>query len=213
MRVVTLERIQTPRGELVLRDRDGVFEIVSNGTFLMDTSDGRSERLLVRASLEAVAGPATVLIGGLGIGFSLAEAVASVRVTSVTVVEIEPSVVAWHGSYLARFSGDAIGDPRVRVEVADVIDHISSSTSYDIICLDVDNGPDWTVTQSNRRLYDRQGLELLASRLRPGGALAIWSSHASDAFTARLASVVGRVETHTVDVPRGQPDVVFIATK
>ena len=88
-----LERVQTPRGELALRQVGEHFEIVSNGVFLMDSRDGRSERLLATAALAAHAAPRHVLIGGLGVGFTLATALADARISSVTVVEVEPTIV------------------------------------------------------------------------------------------------------------------------
>jgi spermidine synthase len=91
---VTIERVSSPRGEVVLRKRGGVYEIVSNGTFLMDTAGGASERLLARVA--SAGGARRVLIGGLGVGFTLAEALAAPGVESVTVVEVEDAVVRWN---------------------------------------------------------------------------------------------------------------------
>jgi len=88
-----VERVTTPRGELVLRQDGEHFEVISNGVFLMDTRDGRSERLLVTAALAAHPEPRSLLIGGLGVGFSLAAAVADSRLREITVVEIEPVLI------------------------------------------------------------------------------------------------------------------------
>lgn len=201
---VTVERMVTPLGELVLR-RDGAHhEIVSNGTFLMDTRDGRSERALVRAA----AGPGDrVLIGGLGVGFSLAEAL-TVGAAAVTVVEIEPAVLRWNREHLGT---EALDDPRVTVAVADLAAFLDRPGEYDAICLDVDNGPDWTVTEANAALYGDAGLARLAARLAPGGRLAVWSAGASPAFEARLRSRFADVRRIEVPVPRGGPDVVWVA--
>src|SRR5947209_8649608 len=95
-----VERVDTDRGELVLRSCGEHFDVISNGVFLMDTRDGRSERLLVRAALDAVAMPRSVLIGGVGVGFSLLEALTDHRVTRVDVVEIEPAILDWHRTHL-----------------------------------------------------------------------------------------------------------------
>lgn len=201
---VTVERLATPRGELVLR-RDGPHhEIVSNGTFLMDTRDGRSERALVRAA----AGPGDrVLVGGLGVGFSLAEALA-VGAAAVTVVEIEPAVVRWNREH---FGTAALDDPRVTVVVADLAGFLARPGEWDAICLDVDNGPDWTVTPGNAGLYSAAGLERLDARLAAGGTLAVWSAGASPAFEARLRERYGQVRRIEVAVARGEPDVVWTA--
>lgn len=204
---VTVERLQTPRGELVLR-RDGEHhEIVSNGVFLMDTRNGESERVLVRA---AVRGPgARVLIGGLGVGFSLAEAL-TLAPAAVTVVEIEPAVLRWNREHLGR--AGALDDPRVTVVLADLTDFLATGTGvHDAICLDVDNGPEWTVTVDNASLYGEAGLSAVDRHLAPGGTLAVWSANRAPAFEARLRSRYRTVQTREIPVPRGDPDVVYLA--
>lgn len=211
-RAVTVERRVTERGELVLRASAGHYEVISNGVFLMDTRAGRSERLLVQAALSVVPGNARMLIGGLGVGFSLAEAARSDRLAEITVVEIEPALVAWHRTHLSRFSARALDDPRVTVVTADIVSFLRATDQrFDAICLDVDNGPDWTVFDGNAALYGTDGTALLRSRLLPGGVLAVWSAAASTAYTERLAEHVGPVHTYRVEVPRGDPDVVYLA--
>ena len=208
-----VDRVTTPRGELVLRRVGEHHEIVSNGIFLMDTRDGRSERLLVRAAVEAHGDPRSVLIGGLGMGFSLAEATRFPSLSTVTVVEVEELVVGWHDGPLADVSGGALRDPRVEVVVADLRDHLRDHVRrYDVICLDVDNGPDWTVTDSNTGLYGPAGLAAIQRRLRPGGVLAVWSARAVPAYEDLLRGLGLRVEARSVEVPRGEPDVVYVAT-
>src|SRR5918994_420732 len=114
----------------------------------------------------------------------------------VTVVEIEPAVVRWHRSYLARWSADAMHDPRVDVVIADLGDWLRSAADrYDAICLDVDNGPEWTVTVDNEALYRKAGLDVLARRLVPDGTLAVWSSNTAPAFEALLRSRFATVHT------------------
>jgi spermidine synthase len=205
---VTVERLATARGELVLR-RDGEHhEIVSNGTFLMDTRDGRSERELVRAAL-AHAGPAArVLLGGLGVGFSLAETLA-LGAAAVTVVEIEPAVLRWNRTHLGTA---ALDDPRVTVVVDDLAAYLAAGSGrYDAVCLDVDNGPDWTVTAANAALYAEAGLAAVDRRLAAGGTLAVWSASAAPEFETRLRARYGVVHRIDVPAPRGEPDVVYTA--
>lgn len=209
-----LERVAGRLGELVLRGDGRDFEVISNGVFLMDTRGGASERLLVQAVLRELTGPARLLIGGLGVGFSLAEAVASDRVERVTVVEIEPAVVEWNRTYLAAWSGGAMADPRVEVVSADLVEWLGSTARrFDGICLDVDNGPGWTVAEANQQLYSQRGLALLREHLAPGGSLTIWSAARHDRFESRLRHAFGRVERCTVEAPRGEPDVVYAASR
>ncbi|GAB2620893.1 spermidine synthase [Streptomyces capparidis] len=216
---VVLDRRTGPWGEVALRRRGGergTYEIIANGCFLMDTSDGRSERLLVRAALDAL-GPRerpTVLIGGLGVGFSLAEAAAEPRWGRIVVVEREQAVIDWHrGGPLARFSGAALDtDPRVELVRTDLTDLTGEpGEAFDAMCLDVDNGPDWTVTDANAGLYGDAGLAALRGRLTPGGVLAVWAARHSAEFERRLRAHFAQVRTLRVEVPRGEPDVVHLA--
>ncbi|TDC36783.1 spermidine synthase [Micromonospora sp. 15K316] len=204
----------TDRGELVLRRHAEHLEIISNGVFLMDTRAGASERLLVRESLRSMPIGGRILIGGLGVGFSLAEAVASPVPAEIVVVEIEPAIVDWHRHTLAAFSEHALDDARVRIVTDDIVRWLSTTDEvFDAICLDVDNGPDWTVFHHNAALYDDDGLTLLRERLTDSGVLAAWSAAAAPAYAARLAATIGPVTTHRVEVPRGEPDVVYLARR
>jgi spermidine synthase len=198
-------RIETARGELVLRKDGEHFEVISNGVFLMDTRDGRSERLLVNAALEAHPAPRSLLIGGLGVGFSLGAAVEVQGLERITVVEIEPVLVEW---YERELKGTAHHDPRVSVVIGDVAEHAGR---YDVVCLDVDNGPDWTVADANTSLYDETGTAALAGRLTTGGVLAVWSAHAVPSYEAVLRRHFSDVHVFSVDVARGEPDVVYVA--
>ncbi|MGC5346783.1 spermidine synthase [Streptomyces sp. DT24] len=216
---VTLDRREGPYGEVVLRERGADFEIIANGCFLMDTSDGRSERLLIDAALDAL--PATrpapaVLIGGLGVGFSLVRAAEEPRWGRIHVVEREPAIVDWHlDGPLAAISGAALADPRTAILRADLVAHLRTTTErYDALCLDIDNGPDWTVTEDNNSLYSPAGLADCLRRLAPGGVLAVWSARPSTAFeqTLRDAGFDG-VRTEEIAVARGVPDVVHLALR
>jgi spermidine synthase len=216
----TVDRQTTPQGEVALRRDGDHYEIISNGCFLMDTRDGTSERLLIRATVNALAAAGrttdlSVLIGGLGVGFSLGEAVGLSTLSRIAVVEREAPVIAWGRTHLAPFSGHALDDPRVTVRHDDLVvwAHSEPQEHFDALCLDIDNGPDWTVTDGNARLYDKAGLLALKKHLTPGGVLAVWSATASPAFAERLRTVFSHVEVHPVPVrvPRGEPDVVFLA--
>ncbi|MFJ4968456.1 spermidine synthase [Streptomyces sp. NPDC088755] len=216
---VPLDRREGPFGEVVLRERGEHFEIIANGCFLMDTSDGRSERLLIDAALAALPGDRTgprVLIGGLGVGFSLVRATEEDRWGRIVVVEREQAIVDWHRTGpLERISGAALADPRTEVLHADLVAHLRTATErYDALCLDIDNGPDWTVTDDNGSLYSPTGLAHCHDRLTPGGVLAVWSAQPSPAFEQALWNAgFSGVRTEEVAVARGVPDVVHLASK
>lgn len=195
----------------MLRSSGEHYEVISNGTFLMDTRSGESERLLVRAAVERRRHPATVLIGGLGVGFTLVEALRDPRVAQVVVVEVEPAIVEWNRAHLSRLSGAALTDPRATVVVADIADHLrTTNDSYDVICLDVDNGPEWTVTPSNAALYDDAGTAMITARLSQGGVLGVWSANRSPGYESVLHRHFASVEVREVTVRRGRPDVVYV---
>jgi spermidine synthase len=217
---VTLDRREGPHGEVVLRQRGAHHEIIANGCFLMDTSDGRSERLLVDAAYEALAAAGksdpTLLIGGLGVGFSLARAAANPRWRHIAVVEREQAIIDWHRTGpLGQISGDALADPRSVILHTDLVTYLRTTTDrYDALCLDIDNGPDWTVTDDNENLYSAAGLAACQGRLEPGGILAVWSAQPSPAFedALRNAGFTG-VTTEEIRVARGVPDVVHLAVR
>ncbi|MFF4578859.1 spermidine synthase [Streptomyces sp. NPDC001373] len=212
---LTLDRRTGPQGEVVLRRRGETYEIIVNGCFLMDTSDGRSERLLVDAALArtAAAAPA-VLIGGLGVGFSLAHASGQPRWSRIVVAEREDAIIGWHRTGpLGEITAAALSDPRVTVLHTDLNEHLrTAGERYDALCLDIDNGPDWTVTDDNSGLYSPSGLAACRARLAPGGVLAVWSAQPSPAFEEALERAgFEEVRSEEVPVARGVPDVVHLA--
>jgi spermidine synthase len=210
-----VERTTGHAGELVLRRDGDHHEIVANGVFLMDTRGGRSERLLVSATADRMPPPGRMLIGGLGVGFSLAAALTQHAVSVVEVVEREPAVIRWNRGPLASVHGDALADPRVTVREADVADVLATAEpeSFDAICLDTDNGPDWLVSPANARLYTDSGLGAAARALSPAGVLAVWCAAPSPALAARLGGLFAEVTALEVPVERGEPDVVVLAVR
>ncbi|MFF8378844.1 spermidine synthase [Streptomyces sp. NPDC015661] len=217
---VILDRREGPYGEVVLRRRGEHHEIIANGTFLMDTSDGRSERLLIEAAMAALpertrAG-ASVLVGGLGVGFSLAHAAADPRWARIAVAEREEAIIEWHRKGpLSAISGAALADPRTVILHTDLVAYLGTTTdTYDALCLDIDNGPDWTVTEDNESLYSAEGLAACAARLNPGGILAVWSAQPSADFEESLRNAgFSGVRTEEIPVARGVPDVVHLAVR
>lgn len=211
--VTVLERVQGECGELVLRRVDGHCEVIANGTFLMDTRNGESERLLVDTAAERLGTSGRVLIGGLGVGFSLRAALEQPNITETVVVEREGAVIEWNrsGGPLAEWHRDALAEPGVLVEHADLLEYLRDCAPFDAICLDVDNGPGWTVDDGNAALYEDSGLALVRARLRPGGVLAVWSAAAAPEFEDALRSLFPSVLVREVPVPRGEPDVIYLA--
>lgn len=207
-----VDRVEGECGELVLRRSGDHHEIIADGMFLMDTRAGDSERLLVRAAAERIRPGGAVLVGGLGVGFSLREALAHPRVGRVVVVEREGAVIHWNEGHLGN--ADALADPRVRCVHADLPDWLAATDeTFDALCLDVDNGPDWTLDEHNAALYTEPGLDLLADHLAGDGVLAVWSAGASAPFADRLRTRFSEVDELAVPVPRGEPDVVYLATR
>jgi len=208
-----IERVTTENGEIQLQRRGSDYEIIFNGTFLMATYNGESEKLLVSQAIEAVKSPRTVLIAGLGVGFSLGEALGYSMLNKITVVEIEKKIIEWNRTHLAEFSNYGLLDPRVEVVQADFIDWMSDCRrKYDVICLDIDNGPDWLVMDNNGQLYDDQGIRSLLNILNESGAVSFWSAAKSDRLEKRLRQWFDKVKIKAVDQSRGEPDYIYVAT-
>ncbi|MER5383896.1 spermidine synthase [Streptomyces sp. NPDC002688] len=215
---VVIDRRQGPYGEVVLRRHGALLQIIANGCFLMDTSDGRSERLLVDAAYDALDGrpEPSLLIGGLGVGFSLAHAAAEPRWGRITVVERERAVIDWHrDGPLSGLSARALADPRTEIVESDLVEYVNEiSDTFDALCLDIDNGPGWTVTEGNAGLYGASGLAGCARTLKPGGVLAVWSAQPSPEFEGSLRNAgFQRIRTEEIPVARGVPDVVHLAVR
>jgi spermidine synthase len=188
-------------GELVLYERAGEFVIRVNGLELMSSRAHGSEERLAEIVCAGLRPEARVLIGGMGMGFTLKAALARLsKQATVVVAEIVPAVVEWNRGPLGPLAGRPLEDARVAVEVADVLKVMRGTKQrWDAILLDVDNGPEALTRKANHVLYGEQGLKQARSVLRPGGALAVWSSSPNDRFVRRLRKVGFTVEVH--DVP------------
>ena len=208
---VELARALSPRGELVLRRRDdGALELRVNGVFVMDDQETSSEELLASAALEAVRHPDRVLVGGLGLGYTVRALLADSRLGQVIVAEIEPDVVSWMRSGLVP---SILDDPRVGVVVGDVRAVVTDlpDASVDAILLDVDNGPDFLVYNENSAIYSSGFLITCRTKLRPGGVLTVWSSSASTALEAAVSSVFGTCDVKPVPVKlQGRPELYYV---
>jgi spermidine synthase len=181
-----------------LRQRDdGALELRVNGVFVMDTVETSSERALARDALALHDAPATVLVGGLGLGFTLAELLTDYRVERAVVAELDADVIGWLRDGTVPHGPELLADPRVDVRQADVAAVIADSPdTFDLILLDVDNGPDNLVHQANAQLYRAEQLRACHRALRPAGALVIWSAaHSSDLEEAMRAEFGSAIAT------------------
>lgn len=188
----TLGETHTPDGSrFTLHEHDGEFFFKLNGRQLMSSSATTSERVLAELACEhlTVHREPRILIGGLGLGFSLRRVLELVgRGAQVQVAELLPEVVAWNREFLREVNGRLLDDPRVEVLVGDVFRAIrrAAKLRYDAILLDVDNGPTSLVLPQNARLYDRHGFGSIARALNPNGRVAFWSAAEEPGFVRRL---------------------------
>ena len=185
-------------GELRLMQRGSEYSIMSGPIELMNSRLSGSETALARLAFDAVGGRpgARILIGGLGMGFTLRAALAAFADDArMTVSEIVPAVTDWARGPLADLYAGSLDDPRVTLHDGDVSGLIrAGEAAYDAILLDVDNGPQGLTRKENDRLYSIAGLYAARRALTPGGLLAVWSAAPSAAFVQRLRDAGFTVE-------------------
>ena len=220
-----IDRAQVPGGvpggdELRLMRRGAEFSIMLGATELMNSRSNGSEEALATIACDRIRTHERprLLIGGLGMGFTLRAALAAVgSAARIDVAELVPSVVAWARGPLAELFGQCLADSRVHLREADVGRLIRDCPSaYDAILLDVDNGPEGFTRKANDALYDAAGLSAAHAALRPGGVLAVWSSGPNLDFTRRLRRTGFSVDQARANAngPRGGPrHRIWIATR
>ena len=192
---------------------------MANGKSLMSSRMHGSEQALAALALRRMEMPdACVLVGGLGMGFTLRATLDLVpRDATVVVAELVPAVVEWNRGALGTLAGHPLRDPRVRVEMGDVADTLQSSPErFDAVLLDVDNGPDAFTAATNARLYNDAGLAAARTALKPGGVLAVWSAWEDRRFEQRLryAGFVVHIERVRGRLKKGGPKhTIFLARK
>jgi spermidine synthase len=204
-------------GELRLIRRGEEYSIMLGANELMNSRLSGSEEALAELCCDRIRERErpVLLIGGLGMGFTLRAALAGLpKEAEVTVVELVPAVVSWARGPLAHIFEGSLDDPRVTILEADVGVFIAGRGVYDAILLDVDNGPDGLTRDQNNRLYTLTGLRIAREALRPGGVLAIWSAAPDPRFTDRLKRAGFQVEEIVVRASRGRGGrhVIWIAT-
>ena len=196
----TLAETKSPNGaRFSLHEHDGAYFLKLNGRQLMSTTSTVSEILLADLGCDHISDRAVsrVLIGGLGLGFSLKRVLElTSQVAAVEVAELLPEVVDWNRRFLREVNGRLLDDPRVEVHIEDVFKVIRAAGEkrYDAILLDVDNGPTSFVQPQNSRLYDRNGFDLILRSLKPKGRVAFWSAAKESGFYQKLTKAGFKVE-------------------
>ncbi len=213
-------RVPDANVELRLMRRGAEFSMMLGQNELMNSRLSGSEEALATLAcrrIEAVKRP-HLLIGGLGMGFTLRAALAVLGPEArIVVAELVPAVIAWAKGPMAAIFGDSLGDPRTNIRSADVIEVIQSHPSaFDAILLDVDNGPEGLIRKANDALYDIKGLKAIRRSLRPGGVAAVWSSGPNALFSKRLRDAgfdVNEVAVRATAKRSGARHVIWFATK
>ena len=206
--------------ELRLMRRGTEFSMMLGQNELMNSRLSGSEEALATLAcrrIEAVKRP-HLLIGGLGMGFTLRAALAVLGSEArIMVAELVPAVIAWARGPMADVFGESLDDPRASIRQADVIEVIQSHPSaFDAILLDVDNGPEGLIRRANDALYNLKGLRAIRRALRPGGVLAVWSSGPNSSFSRRLRDAgfdVNEVGVRATAKRSGAHHVIWFATK
>ncbi len=208
-----LGRVSGPHGEVALwrrTDEHGavVTELVVDGVFAMDDVDTSTERAMATEALARVDGAElSVLVGGLGLGWTTATVLRSPGVAEVVVVELEDALLAWAADGLLP-GLPSTADPRLDLVAGDVAGAFTPGR-FDVVLLDVDNGPDFLVHAGNAGLYRSRGLSRALGALRPGGVLAIWSADPSPTLLDRLAALPGAVDAEQLVLPVEREGRVF----
>lgn len=204
---------------LALMQRGSEFSIVVGTIELMNSTRGDSEEALASLTCARLSErPAPrVLIGGLGMGFTLRAALQGLGPDArIVVAELVPAVAAWARGPLAPVFGDCLDDPRVELREIDVNRLIQSEPAgWDAVLLDVDNGPEGLMRKANNRLYDEWGLKRAQWALKPGGTLGVWSGSPDRKFKARLQRLGFAVEEVRLSASGsgGPRHVVWLATR
>jgi spermidine synthase len=185
-----IEQINTENGEVILRHGSAGYEIIVDGQFLMSSASGNSSAALVELGLVELIGRnhLQVLIAGLGLGFSLKAALANSTVVEATVVELEAQIIDWHRRNMISGTGHLLTDPRTQVIRQNFLQFSNEcKTKFDLIALDIDNGPDWLSHEMNLPLYSESYLQRLAKMLKMESVLTIWSAAVASQLKQNLA--------------------------
>ncbi|MGI9627134.1 MAG: spermidine synthase [Longimicrobiales bacterium] len=200
---------------LRLFHHDGDYFVLIDELDLMATRAVHSEEELARLTCSNLqAAHPRVLIGGLGLGFTMRAALDVLPESAqVVVAEKFECIVRWNHEHFPELQGDALGDPRLSIVQADVWEVLDTDARYDVVLLDVDNGPNATCIDTNARLYEMPGLTRIRRALRPGGQLAVWATDPDPRFERQLTHAGFEVETKMVRArgERGARHFLFLA--
>lgn len=207
-------------GELKLYQHDQDFVIKVDHIELMNSRVHGSEDALAELTIQKIDTnkPKRILIGGLGMGFTLAKALESIGPEdTIDVAELSPDVLAWNKEYLGNLTDNPLNDPRVTVHVMDVIDIMrSNQRCFDAVILDVDNGPEGLTKDDNNRIYSSRGLSSAFQALKPHGIYSVWSSGDSEIFTERMKKSnfeIEKTRVHERANGKGGKHVIWFGTK
>ena len=212
MKIQELDWADTPWGEISLRQRwdrvteRDVYEVKLGEDFLMSSQFTTGERELSRIGLEAVGGSSlTVLVGGLGLGYTAVAALEDERVTELTVVEALESVISWHVRDLLPDTRGLAADPRVRLVRDDFFDLVRSGRAdrtYDAVLVDIDHAPDWLLRDDHGDLYTAAGFARVGAMLTDDGVFALWSDEPPEPeVVRRMGEAFEHAAGHVVPFP------------
>jgi spermidine synthase len=214
-----LASARLPDGNMMmLYRRDHEYEICTGGLLLMSNQAYGSEEALATIGCRGLEGERTVLVGGLGLGYTLRATLDMLdEGATVVLAELLPAIVEWNREMLGHLADHPLTDPRVEMAIGDVAETIRRSEGrFDAMLLDVDNGPKAFTQSSNASLYGDQGLAEMFAALKPGGVLAVWSAWADRKFEHRLKYTGFLTEVHKVParLKKGGPEhTIFLGRK
>jgi len=213
-----IETVFTPRGPFKLKKSKGKYEVYASKTLLFGTIEKQSCYQLARKVLNAHPLPENILIGGLGMGFTLQEVLKNPKVQLVDVIEIEPQIKKWNQEIFSTQNGRVLNDPRTRVIITDIINYFKHplQKNYDLIIMDIDNGPGNVIHPDNTYIYSTEMLKFMSELLqskKPKGLVGIWSTTKEKWFSNRLNSIFKRSKEKLIFDPnkKSSPDYVYLA--
>ena len=225
MNVEELGYQMTPLGELTLRRRaepllnnEEVLEVKLGDEYLMSSLFTESERQLARLGLSGLEGDLDVVVGGLGLGYTAAEALKNKMVGRLLVIDLFQAVIDWHRDGLVPLGAVLTEDKRCELRQGDFFELARTAfdtdvleRKFDAVLLDIDHTPEHLLNPTNRSLYTSEGLASIQRQLKPGGSFALWSDDpASDSFTQRLGDVFGSAAAYNIEFPNRYTNAISV---